>query len=769
MTKKALCLSGGGAKGSFQMGAIKCLYEAYGFRPDLIAGTSVGSVNGIKLAAAPPPTNNDAGEFLERMSRGEVDVQLLEMKQLEMIWNNILVPGDFFEVRPPFSVTPINEAIANMNTPDYSGPLDVQVGNIIDTAVQIYRLAVFIPIVNIAAGEITAEILEGVKVIIRLIDTENSLLDMGPLNSKLRDPNLLNLNNVVNGTPLYLALVSLENGRLRYATNIGGGVRGDGTTFCTFLERDGVTPVVTALMDSDIDEALDENSQPVSETTKTELKAAVQGYKDSVEQIRLSREEYNGPNTANGRRAELARYIDKQRERGNHSAGIARQLGQGLRISAKIDPVVAVLGSAAMPVYFDPLVNGVERYIDGGVREIIPVEIALRHGVDQLVGILCSTPELPETDSMARAGLIAVASRSLTEIALDEVVVGDVASARQAMADVRFISPEFDVHDVVVVQPSLIEINMHYGWMRAADEMQTGTPEEKTKFRQLSNILTRLRISCLESERSFQSLRRDLDNPYGQFFLLQKDLFQELRIARWAIMQLASRRDALGLPRHPAQAAWSMEWEREFRGTQSSLNVWSRLETPAGNEILPALALADFKPDHRPFVEPLSDTVYWLVRGAVFTSPDGSLPPTSPGYIPPFQDQLMSLPSGTHEFLPLVPSGLHLMTEVEPPGQPPGRSGSSVEERNIRHRAPRKLRRPTSQVPRWRWCHKVEWRRSRMDATRTFFLRIWLLLIGPPSPRSPRCFSKGSSKPTLWSISRSTTEEQQRRQMFQSR
>ena len=38
---KALCLSGGGARGSFQVGAIKCLYVRYGYRPDLIVGTSV--------------------------------------------------------------------------------------------------------------------------------------------------------------------------------------------------------------------------------------------------------------------------------------------------------------------------------------------------------------------------------------------------------------------------------------------------------------------------------------------------------------------------------------------------------------------------------------------------------------------------------------------------------------------------------------------------------------------------------------------------------
>lgn len=39
---KALCLSGGGARGSFQMGAIKCLYTRFGFRPGLIVSNQRG-------------------------------------------------------------------------------------------------------------------------------------------------------------------------------------------------------------------------------------------------------------------------------------------------------------------------------------------------------------------------------------------------------------------------------------------------------------------------------------------------------------------------------------------------------------------------------------------------------------------------------------------------------------------------------------------------------------------------------------------------------
>ncbi|MDQ3111285.1 MAG: patatin-like phospholipase family protein, partial [Bacteroidota bacterium] len=50
--KRAIVLSGGGAKGDFQVGVLKYLYKIEGFFPDLVIGTSVGAVNAVKLAEA---------------------------------------------------------------------------------------------------------------------------------------------------------------------------------------------------------------------------------------------------------------------------------------------------------------------------------------------------------------------------------------------------------------------------------------------------------------------------------------------------------------------------------------------------------------------------------------------------------------------------------------------------------------------------------------------------------------------------------------------
>jgi NTE family protein len=53
--KRALVLSGGGAKGAFQLGAVRYIEsvvktENPGYNFDIIAGVSVGSLNGVMLA-----------------------------------------------------------------------------------------------------------------------------------------------------------------------------------------------------------------------------------------------------------------------------------------------------------------------------------------------------------------------------------------------------------------------------------------------------------------------------------------------------------------------------------------------------------------------------------------------------------------------------------------------------------------------------------------------------------------------------------------------
>ena len=47
--RTGLALGGGGTRGDFQVGALRYLYDEKKFRPDAIAGTSVGAINAVDL------------------------------------------------------------------------------------------------------------------------------------------------------------------------------------------------------------------------------------------------------------------------------------------------------------------------------------------------------------------------------------------------------------------------------------------------------------------------------------------------------------------------------------------------------------------------------------------------------------------------------------------------------------------------------------------------------------------------------------------------
>lgn len=61
--RTGLALGGGGTRGDFQVGAVKYLYDVKGVRPNAIAATSVGAVNGIDLVMGDDPAMSAASRL----------------------------------------------------------------------------------------------------------------------------------------------------------------------------------------------------------------------------------------------------------------------------------------------------------------------------------------------------------------------------------------------------------------------------------------------------------------------------------------------------------------------------------------------------------------------------------------------------------------------------------------------------------------------------------------------------------------------------------
>lgn len=76
--KIGLCLSGGGAKGAYQAGVIKALYDK-GIRFDVVAGTSIGAINGYYIY-----TNN-----VEKLSKMWINIEIKPENDIKIIDNTV--------------------------------------------------------------------------------------------------------------------------------------------------------------------------------------------------------------------------------------------------------------------------------------------------------------------------------------------------------------------------------------------------------------------------------------------------------------------------------------------------------------------------------------------------------------------------------------------------------------------------------------------------------------------------------------------------------
>src|SRR3990172_6737812 len=186
-----LVLSGGGARGSFEMGAVKCLYVHFGVRPDVIIGTSVGAINAAKLA--------------EARTREQ---QLAAMRGLEAIWRSLMRNSNMY----------VEADWLRQFSPSTRSTLQ---GLMRDPSALHIVTAVLSVLIN--PIPLSAEVVQAFQ---SLLKSHSSIYELKPIEDRLRGINgqnkELNRDTVREGiAQLRLAIVSLESGVLRYVTNDG--------------------------------------------------------------------------------------------------------------------------------------------------------------------------------------------------------------------------------------------------------------------------------------------------------------------------------------------------------------------------------------------------------------------------------------------------------------------------------------------------------------------------------------------------------------------
>lgn len=170
-----------------------------------------------------------------------------------------------------------------------------------------------------------------------------------------------------------------------------------------------------------------------------------------------------------------------------------------------------ILASASIPVAFPPVLLGDEHYVDGGAREILPLQVLVESlEVERAIAISAGTPAIEPTGSFADRGLFDIMRRVASEIAPNETLRKELSPPGGWHDHVRLIIPEIEVHDTMTIDPALIAISFDYGWMHAADVLLGLDPVAK----RLTEEIAETRIA----------LRR-LDGPLP--LLLGRDLAEE--------------------------------------------------------------------------------------------------------------------------------------------------------------------------------------------------------------------------------------------------
>jgi NTE family protein len=167
----------------------------------------------------------------------------------------------------------------------------------------------------------------------------------------------------------------------------------------------------------------------------------------------------------------------------------------------QIDLIDAVLASSSIPGLFPPVKLYSENYVDGGMREMLPVEAAISLGATEVYAITCSEAGVGTSRSFDDSNIIDITLRATMDIALDEIQRKNAYPPRGWGVDFKLIQPTLRTHDILAVEPGMISISMAYGYMRAFDVVEGNSdPGKFENLKRTSDDITRLRLKLWKME-----------------------------------------------------------------------------------------------------------------------------------------------------------------------------------------------------------------------------------------------------------------------------
>jgi NTE family protein len=490
MARTAIVLSGGGSKGDFEVGALHYLYSV-GIRPDILCTTSVGSVNGIKLAEGETGPNkglagltamwlsmtdhtdffvpagwlDDSTRLLHAFRQYLQDFAAMNATgaEDELTLNDSLLGlrlAEIEAVAARLDEIGVNQELAG------AGALGIlALGSAVLLPPPVNTLA------TVGFGSEMASILATNLQGLQSALSATSFFTVRPLEVRARAS--VDLTAIADwaksGGRLRMASVALESGVLRYISETGA-----------LLERDGTPVTAPAALPAPECQALADQLE--------QLEA----------QVRDAQARVAGGDHSSGASTGLRRVIG-QRNGARTALDACQAAHPQPPMPVTVNLVEGMLASSAIPTFFAPQLMNSEHYVDGGIRAVLPVEAAMLDGAERIVAVHASKRGV-DPISGADLDLLSISLRSVMDIAINEIASRDAAAA-DGRPGMTLIEPRVDIHTVFTLYPAFVRNQMAYGWMCAADAVAPPpNPMSAARAADIADQISRLRYGAARLE-----------------------------------------------------------------------------------------------------------------------------------------------------------------------------------------------------------------------------------------------------------------------------
>ena len=140
--------------------------------------------------------------------------------------------------------------------------------------------------------------------------------------------------------------------------------------------------------------------------------------------------------------------------------------------------LTGMLASASIPAIFPAVSIMDDLYVDGGIRMILPTEVALRLGATTVYGVQASVRDLDRKPADKTAKLLDIAMRSLMDLTINEIAFRDSSNGVTGWGtgvQLVVIQPRVDTHDPYTIYPAFVRNRMMYGYLCAVDIVAPGS------------------------------------------------------------------------------------------------------------------------------------------------------------------------------------------------------------------------------------------------------------------------------------------------------